>query len=70
MESSSSNRNQTWQGPQPDDQVASNDMSWGEGSASALESLKKREQRRDHNHHGHQQEGQHPQAGDSAHDVN
>jgi hypothetical protein len=65
MDSSSSNRNESWEGPGPDDQGASNDASWGEGSASALESLKKREQRRDHSH-PRQDEEQHPQAGGGA----
>ena len=32
----------------PLDQPASHDASWGRGSASALESLKKREQQREH----------------------
>jgi hypothetical protein len=64
MDSSSSNRSESWEGQPPDDQGASNDASWGEGSASALESLKKREQRRDHSHPRHDEE-QHPQLGGS-----
>jgi hypothetical protein len=70
MENSRSNRSDAWQGQPPEGQAASGEFSWGEGAASALESLKKREQHRDHSHlrHDHDHDDQHPQAqgGDTA----
>lgn len=51
-------------GQEPGDTGASNDASWGEGSASALESLKRREQRRDHAY-PRQDGDDHPRATDS-----
>jgi hypothetical protein len=64
MESSHSNRNDLWPGQEPGDQPASKEPSWGEGSASALESLKQREQRREAGHSPRQRDVQHPQAGE------
>ena len=51
-------------GQEPGDAGASNDGSWGEGSASALESMKRREQRRDAA--GLRSHDEHPRASDNS----
>lgn len=66
MSGSRSNQSDQWApGQEPGDAAASNDASWGEGSASALESLKRREQRRDHANPRHDDD-EHPRATDGA----
>jgi hypothetical protein len=48
MSQASSNQSESWDRQEQREQRGSNESTWGEGSASALESLKRREQRRDH----------------------
>lgn len=61
MNTSRGERNDRDIGQQPMEPPASNDSSWGQGSASALESLKRREQRRDQTVSRHDEDN-HPQA--------
>lgn len=65
MNTSRGDRSDSDTGQQPMEQAASNDSSWGQGSASALESLKKREQRRDHTA-PRRDDDDHPHAADGA----
>jgi hypothetical protein len=66
MSGSRSNQSDQWDlGQEPGEPGASSESSWGEGSASVLESLKRREQRRDHVNPRHDDD-EHPRASASA----